>query len=213
VEGFSPRSLKYMRSFAAAWPDEPIVQQVAAQLPWGHHMVLLDQAKDAPIRLWYLRAAVEHGWSRNILVHMIKGGLHEREGKALTNFQRTLPPEGSDMAEQILRDPYNFDFLTLADDYKERELERGLLIHLRDLLLELGRGFAFVGSQVPLVVGDDTFYLDLLFYHVRLHCYFIIELKTGKFKPEYAGKRQPSEMPGATFRERSATRSRSVAHF
>jgi predicted nuclease of restriction endonuclease-like (RecB) superfamily len=188
VEGFSPRSLKYMRSFAAAWPDEPIVQQVAAQLPWGHHMVLLDQAKDAPIRLWYLRAAVEHGWSRNILVHMIKGGLHEREGKALTNFQRTLPPEGSDMAEQILRDPYNFDFLTLADDYKERELERGLLIHLRDLLLELGRGFAFVGSQVPLVVGDDTFYLDLLFYHVRLHCYFIIELKTGKFKPEYAGK-------------------------
>jgi predicted nuclease of restriction endonuclease-like (RecB) superfamily len=117
------------------------------------------------------------------------------------------------MAEQILRDPYNFDFLTLADDYKERELERGLLIHLRDLLLELGRGFAFLGSQVPLVVGDDTFYLDLLFYHVRLHCYFIIELKTGKFKPEYAGKRQPSEMPGATFRERSATRSRSVAHF
>jgi predicted nuclease of restriction endonuclease-like (RecB) superfamily len=188
IAGFSPRSLNYMRSFAAAWPDEPIVQQVAAQLPWGHHMVLLDRAKDEPTRLWYLHASVEYGWSRNILVHMIKGEVHLREGKAISNFSRTLPPEGSDMAEQILRDPYNFDFLTLADDFKERELERGLLIHLRDLLLELGRGFAFVGSQVPLVVGDETFYLDLLFYHVRLHAFFIIELKTGKFKPEYTGK-------------------------
>jgi len=188
IEGFSLRSLKYMRSFAAAWPDEPIVQQVAAQLPWGHHMVLLGRTKDAPTRLWYLQAAVEHGWSRNILVHMIKGGMHEREGQSLTNFSRTLPPEGSDMAEQILRDPYNFDFLTLRGGFKERELERGLLIHLRDLLLELGRGFAFVGSQVPLAVGDDTFYVDLLFYHLRLHSYFVIELKTGKFKPEYAGK-------------------------
>jgi hypothetical protein len=114
-----------MRSFAAAWPEEAIVQQVAALLPWGHHMLLLDRAKDPAIRLWYLRAAVEHGWSRNILAHMLKGNLHEREGKALTNFERTLPPPGSDMAEQILRDPYNFDFLTLVDDFKERELERG----------------------------------------------------------------------------------------
>ncbi len=114
--------------------------------------------------------------------------MHEKEGQSLTNFSRTLPPEGSDMAEQILRDPYNFDFLTLRDGFKERELERGLLTHLRDLLLELGRGFAFVGSQVPLAVGDDIFYVDLLFYHLRLHSYFVIELKTGKFKPEYAGK-------------------------
>ena len=188
IVGFSPRSLKYMRSFAAAWAEESIVQQVAAQLPWGHHMVLLDRAKDEPTRLWYLHASIEHGWSRNILVHMMKGDRHLSEGKAISNFSRTLPPAGSDMAEQILRDPYNFDFLTLADDFKERELERGLLIHLRDLLLELGRGFAFVGSQVPLVVGDETFYIDLLFYHVRLHAYFVIELKTGKFKPEYAGK-------------------------
>ena len=179
IVGFSPRSLKYMRSLAATWPDELIVQQVAAQLPWGHHMVLLDRAKDEPTRLWYLHASVEYGWSRNILVHMIKGAMHLREGKAINNFSRTLPPEGSDMAEQILRDPYNFDFLTLADDFKERELERGLLIHLRDLLLELGRSFAFIGSQVPLIVGDETFYLDLLFYHVRLHAYFVIELKTG----------------------------------
>jgi predicted nuclease of restriction endonuclease-like (RecB) superfamily len=151
-------------------------------------MLLLDRAKDPAIRLWYLRASVEHGWSRNILAHMMKGNLYEREGKAHTNFSRILPPDGSDMAEQILRDPYNFDFLTLADGFKERELERGLLIHLRDLLLELGRGFAFIGSQVPLEVGDQTFYLDLLFYHVRLHCFFVIELKTGAFIPEYAGK-------------------------
>ena len=177
-----------MRSFAAAWSDEPIVQQAAALLPWGHHMVLLDQVKDASTRLWYLRAAVDQGWSRNILVHMIAGRLHEREGKALTNFERTLPPEGSDMAEQILRDLYNFDLLTLANDFKERQLERGLLIHLRDLLLELGHGFAFVGSQVPLAIGEETFYLDLLFYHLRLHAYIVIELKTGNFKPEYAGK-------------------------
>jgi predicted nuclease of restriction endonuclease-like (RecB) superfamily len=188
VEGFSPRSLKYMRSFAEAWPEQPIVQQVAALLPWGHHMVLLDRVKDAALREWYLRAAVEYGWSRNVMVLQIKSGLHEREGKALTNFHRALPPPDSDLAEQILKDPYNFDFLTVSKKAHEREIERGLLNHLRDLLLELGRGFSFVGSQVPLEVGGETFYLDLLFYHVRLHCYFVIELKTGNFKPEWAGK-------------------------
>ena len=188
VEGFSPRSLKYMRAFAGEWPDEAIVQQLAAQLPWGHHMVLLDRVKDQPTRQWYLRAAVEYGWSRNILVHQITSHLHEREGKALTNFQRALPPSDSDMAEQILKDPYNFDFLTVTTAARERDVERGLLLHLRDLLLELGRGFSFVGSQVLLEVGDQAFYLDLLFYHVRLHCYFVIELKTGPFNPEWAGK-------------------------
>jgi predicted nuclease of restriction endonuclease-like (RecB) superfamily len=188
VEGFSPRSLKYMRAFAAAWPDQAIVQQVAAQLPWGHHMVLLDRLKEPAQREWYLRAAVEYGWSRNILVLQIKSGLQEREGKALTNFQRTLPPPDSDLAEQILKDPYNFDFLTVTKEAHEREIERGLLIHLRDLLLELGRGFAFLGSQVPLEVAGESFYLDLLFYHVRLKCYFVIELKSGPFKPEWAGK-------------------------
>ncbi len=188
VEGYSPRSLKYMRSFAEAWPDEQIVQQAAALLPWGHHMVLLDRLKDPELREWYLRAAVEYGWSRNILVLQIKSGLHEREGKALTNFQRALPPPDSDLAEQLLKDPYNFDFLTVRERAHEREIERGLLAHLRDLLLELGRGFAFVGSQVPVEVDGETFYIDLLFYHVRLHCYFVIELKTGRFQPEWAGK-------------------------
>jgi len=188
VEGFSPRSLKYMRSFAEAWPEKQIVQQVAALLPWGHHMALLDRLKDAVLREWYLRAAVEYGWSRNVMVLQIQSGLHKREGKALTNFHRALPPPDSDLAEQILKDPYNFDFLTVTEGVREREIERSLLLHLRDLLLELGRGLAFVGSQVPLPVGDQDFYLDLLFYHVRLHSYFIVELKSGPFKPEYAGK-------------------------
>jgi predicted nuclease of restriction endonuclease-like (RecB) superfamily len=188
TEGFSPRNLKYMRSLAEAWPEPEIVPQLVALLPWGHLRVLLDRIKDRTTREWYLRGAIEFGWSRNILVHQIESRLHERQGKALTNFSRTLPPGDSDLAEQILKDPYNFDFLTLTSSTKERELERGLLLHLRDLLLELGRGFAFVGSQVPLTVDEQTFYLDLLFYHIRLHCYFIIELKVGTFKPEYAGK-------------------------
>jgi predicted nuclease of restriction endonuclease-like (RecB) superfamily len=157
-------------------------------LPWGHQTRLLDRIKDRPTREWYLKAAVEQGWSQNVLVLQIKSRLHEREGKALTNFQRTLPPPDSDLAEQILKDPYNFDFLTVTQRAHEREIERGLLEHLRDLLLELGRGFAFVGSQVPLTVDEETFYMDLLFYHVRLHCYFVIDLKIGAFKPEYAGK-------------------------
>jgi predicted nuclease of restriction endonuclease-like (RecB) superfamily len=188
VEGFSSRNLKYMRSLAEAWPEAEIVPQLVALLPWGHLRVLLDRLKDRATREWYLRAAVEYGWSRNILVLQISSRLHEREGKALTNFRKTLPSPDSDLAAQILKDPYNFDFLTLTPSAQERELERGLLLHLRDLLLELGRGFAFVGSQVPLNVGGETYYLDLLFYHVRLHCYFVIELKVGPFKPEYAGK-------------------------
>ena len=149
--GLQPRNPRYMRSFAEAWPD-PQILQLAAQLPWGHHMVLLDRLKDDQSREWYLRASIEHGWSRNVLTHHISTQLREREGKALTNFSRTLPAEDSDLAQQILKDPYSFEFLTLSSTAKERELERGLLKHLRDLLLELGRGFAFVGSQVPLVV-------------------------------------------------------------
>jgi predicted nuclease of restriction endonuclease-like (RecB) superfamily len=147
-----------MRALAEAWPDSQILQQVVAKLPWGHHTVLLDKVKDHATRKWYLKAAVEYGWSRNILVHQIESRLHERQGKALTNFSRTLPAGDSDLAQQLLKDPYNFDFLSLGPSAMKRELERGLLIHLRDLLLELGRGFAFVGSQVPLTVAEDTFY-------------------------------------------------------
>ena len=177
-----------MRSFAEAWTEEPVVQQLAAQLPWGHHMVLLDRLKDQPNSGMVPQGGGRAWVGRNVLVHHISTRLQERQGKALTNFSRTLPPEDSDLAEQILKDPYNFDFLTLASTAKERELERGLLTHLRDLLLELGRGFAFVGSQVPLEVGGRSFYIDLLFYHLRLHCYFVIELKAVEFEPEHAGK-------------------------
>lgn len=177
-----------MRAFADAWPEKEFVQQAVAQLPWGHQTRLLDRIKDRPTREWYLKAAVEHGWSRNVLVHQISSRLHERQGRAITNFSRALPPQGSDLVSQLLKDPYQFDFLTLSAHAKERDLERSLLVHLRDLLLELGRGFAFVGSQVPLEVDGQPFYVDLLFYHVRLHCYFVIELKVGAFKPEYAGK-------------------------
>jgi predicted nuclease of restriction endonuclease-like (RecB) superfamily len=188
VEGFSPRNLRYMRSLAEAWPDEEILQHLVAKLPWSHNVRVLDRIKDRPTREWYLRAALEYGWSRDVLVLQIKSGLHEREGKALTNFARALPPSDSDMAEQILKDPYNFDFLTVTATAKEREIERGLLTHLRDLLLELGRGFSFVGSQVPVTVDEQTFYIDLLFYHLRLHRYFVFELKVGAFQPEHAGK-------------------------
>jgi predicted nuclease of restriction endonuclease-like (RecB) superfamily len=188
VEGFSPRNLRYMRSLAEAWPEEEILQHLVAKLPWSHNVRVLDRIKDRPTREWYLRAALEYGWSRDVLVLQIKSGLHDREGKALTNFPRALPPPDSDMAEQILKDPYNFDFLTVTATAKEREIERGLLTHLRDLLLELGRGFSFVGSQVPVTVDEQTFYIDLLFYHVRLHRYFVFELKVGAFQPEHAGK-------------------------
>ncbi len=188
VEGYSPRNLRYMRSLVEAWPDEEILQRLIAKLPWGHNLRVLDRLKDRPTREWYLRAALEYGWSQDVLVLQIKSQLHEREGKALTNFQRALPPPDSDLAEQVLKDPYNFDLLTVSGTAKEREIERGLLDHLRDLLLELGRGFSFVGSQVPLVVDGRTFYIDLLFYHVRLHRYFVFELKIGAFEPEYAGK-------------------------
>jgi predicted nuclease of restriction endonuclease-like (RecB) superfamily len=149
VEGFSPRNLRYMRSLAEAWPDEEILQQLVAKLPWSHNVRVLDRIKDRPTREWYLRAALEYGWSRDVLVLQIKSRLHEREGKALTNFPRALPPPDSDMAEQILKDPYNFDFLTVTAMAKEREIERGLLTHLRDLLLELGRGFSSLGVRCP----------------------------------------------------------------
>ena len=160
-----------MRALAEAWPDQAFVQKLIAQLPWGHTERVLDRVKDPLIREWYIRTALERGWSQNVLVHMISGRVYEREGKAVTKCHRTLPPLGSDVAYQILQDPYSFDFLTLADRYAERELERSRLTHLRDLMLELGRGFSFIGRQVPLVVDGHSFYVDLLFYHVRLHCY------------------------------------------
>lgn len=188
MAGFSPRNLMYMRAFAEAWPDEAIVQQAVAQLPWGHNLKLLEMLSDAETRTWYARAAVEHGWSRNVLVHQIETRLHERQGAALSNFHRTLPAQQSELAQQLLKDPYQFDFLTLGETARERELERTLLAHLKDFLVELGVGFAFVGSQYHLSVGGQDYYLDLLFYHLKLRCFIVVELKMDEFKPEYAGK-------------------------
>lgn len=188
MTGLSSRNLKYMRAFADAWPNEAIVQQLAAQLPWGHNMLLLDTVKASDQRVWYTRHAIEHGWSRNVLAHQIESNLFARQGSALTNFSRTLPAAQSELAQQILKDPYTFDFLSLGPDMLERDLERGLIEHLRALILELGKGFAFVGSQYHLEVGGQDYYLDLLFYHLRLRCFVVIELKIEDFKPEFAGK-------------------------
>lgn len=188
MQGFSPRNLGYMKAFAEVWPDESILQQVAAKLPWFHNCVLLDKVKGLEERLWYAEQTIQNGWSRNVLVMQIEGGLFRRQGKALTNFGQTLPPAQSDLAQQLLKDPYNFDFLTLSREAHERDLEGGLLEHIRKFLLELGVGFAFVGSQYPLDVGGEEFKIDLLFYHLKLRCFVVIDLKTGPFKPEYAGK-------------------------
>jgi predicted nuclease of restriction endonuclease-like (RecB) superfamily len=188
VKGFSPRNLKYMRALAEAWPEQAIVQQLVAQIPWGHNVRLLDLVKTPAERLWYIDQAVQRGWSRNILVMQIESNLYGRQGKALTNFSKALPAPQSDLAQQLIKDPYNFDFLALSAKAHEREIERGLLEHLRQFLLELGQGFAFVGSQYPFEVGGEDFRIDLLFYNFRLRCFVVIDLKMGGFKPEYAGK-------------------------
>lgn len=188
MKGFSPRNLKYMRAFAEAYPNEQIVQEVLAQITWYHNIALIEKLKSPEERLWYAQKTVEHGWSRNVLVHQIETGLHRRLGAALTNFDRTLPKPQSDLAQQLLKDPYNFDFLSLGQEVQERDLERALVNHIRDFLLELGVGFAFVGSQYHLEVEGDDFYIDLLFYHLRLRCYVVIDLKMKEFQPEYSGK-------------------------
>ncbi len=188
MKGFSPRNLKYMRAFAEAYLEESFVQQVVAQIPWGHNVRLLDLVKDPTERLWYAQQTIQYGWSRNILVHQIESGLYRRQGKATTNFDRTLPQPQSELAQQLLKDPYNFDFLSLGKDALERDLERALIDHIRDFLLELGVGFAFVGSQYHLEVGGQDFYIDLLFYHLRLRCYVVVDLKMSDFQPEFSGK-------------------------
>jgi len=188
VKGFSPRNLKYMRSFAEAWPDPVFVQQVAAQIPWFHNCVILDKLSNREFREWYIHKTIENGWSRNVLVHQIESGLIEREGRAVTNFSSALPAPQSDLARAMLKDPYIFDFLGIGEDAAERELERALLDHIREFLLELGVGFAFVGSQYRLDVGGKDFSIDLLFYHLKLRSYVVIDLKIGEFLPEYAGK-------------------------
>ncbi len=188
MKGFSTRNLKYMRSFAEAWTNLEVVQEALAQLPWSHQLALLDKLKTESIRLWYASKASENGWSRNVLVHHIENQLHARTGKAITNFAAQLPAPASDLARESLKDPYKLDFLGLGEEAKERAIESAIVDHITSFLLELGAGFAYVGRQVPLEVGGDDFFIDLLFYHLKLHCYVVIELKATDFQPEYAGK-------------------------
>jgi predicted nuclease of restriction endonuclease-like (RecB) superfamily len=197
MTGLSLRNLRYMRAFARAWPAEgpsPIVQQVVAQLPWGHNVTLLDKLKDRDYRLWYATKAVENGWSRNVLQAQIASDLRGRQGNALTSFDHALPKLDSELVRDAIKDPYNFEFLGLSTRAKERELERALLNDIQSFLMEMGRGFALVGRQFPLRIVDeetgeeDEFFIDLLFYNYLLRRFVVIDLKVEDFKPEFAGK-------------------------
>ncbi len=188
MKGFSRSNLKYMRAFSEAWSEDAIGQQAVGQLPWGHNLVLLTKLKTAEERLAYAAAALEHGWSRAMLTHHIDARTLARQGRALTNFAERLPPPQSDLARETLKDPYRFDFLGLTEESQERDLEDALVHHITRFLLELGAGFAFVGRQVHLAVGGEDFYLDLLFYHLKLRCFVVVELKAGEFRPEHTGK-------------------------
>lgn len=189
VSGFSRTNLYRMRAFFLAYREQgENVPQAVGQIPWGHNIALLEKVKTPSERDWYAHAAVENGWSRAVLEMQIESRLHERQGRATTNFSRTLPPPQSDMAQALMKDPYHFDFLTLSDEAQERDVERGLLQHIRRFLLEMGTGFAFVGSQYPLVVDGKDYFLDLLFYHLKLRCFVVIDLKAVEFQPEFVGK-------------------------
>lgn len=188
MKGWSRASLMNMRSFAQAWPDEQIVQQLVGQIPWGHNLVLLQKLKEQSHREWYAHACLEYGWSRDVLLHQVASGLMERQGSAITNFATTLPAKDSELAQQLIRDPQIFDFLDLGPAFQEKELEDALVLQIQKLLLELGKGFAFMGRQYHLEVGGQDYYVDLLFYNTVLHCYFVVELKVGQFIPEHLGK-------------------------
>lgn len=188
MSGFSPRNLKYMRKFADAWPDRAIVQRTIAQIPWSSNLLLLEKVKKPETRIFYAEKTHANGWSKVVLAHQINSALHERQGSLVNNFEQALPPKDSDLASQIFKDPYILDFLGSDHIHRESELERKLVTHIESFLLELGQGFAFVGRQVHLEVGGDDFYLDLLFYHLKLRCYVVIELKTGKFEPGHVSQ-------------------------
>lgn len=207
MQGLSVRNIKYMRAFAEAYRDftivqaglaqlpkgpgsiqRPIVQAQLAQLSWYHHITLLDKVKEAEIRLFYIEHTVKNGWSRDVMVFQIESELHKRQGKAITNFDHTLPSAQSDLAKETFKNPYLFDFLSIGGEMQEREMEKALVQHIKKFLLELGRGFAYVGNQFNIPVEEDDYFLDLLFYNYHLHCFIVFELKVGKFKPEYAGK-------------------------
>lgn len=215
IKGFSRRNLFYAKRFVDFWSGSELVQQPVAlkrkkklpqavaalgqqpvdpipafltTIPWGHHLQIITKCKAIEEALFYIEQTTKHNWSRSVLVHQMESGLYKRKGKALTNFEYTLPKPQSDLANELLKNPYNFDFLQLGEAASERDLETALTDHLIKFLLELGAGFAFIGRQQLLVVDKEDFFLDLLFYHTKLHCYVVVELKIDNFKPEYAGK-------------------------
>lgn len=202
MKGFSIRNLEAIRQWRKFW-DNLIPQQVVAelennkkeeiiaqlfQIPWGQNLVIISKCKNYNEAIYYVNNIIQNNWSRSVLIHQIENGLYQREGKAINNFELTLPKANSDLARETLKDPYIFDFLTLTKEYTERDLENSLVEHITKFLLELGAGFAYIGRQVKIQVGERDFYIDLLFYHTRLHCYVVIELKTVEFEPEHAGK-------------------------
>jgi len=191
IKGFSFRNLKYIRQWYQFWSSLPIGQQVVAQLsqvPWGHNIAIVSKCQNVTEADYYVQNTLHHNWSRAVLVHQIESGLYQREGKAVTNFSTTLPKPQSDLAVQTLKDPYIFDFLSMTKNYNELDLEKALVNHITHFLLELGAGFAYIGRQLPILVGEMDFFIDLLFYHTKLHCYVVVELKTVEFEPEHTGK-------------------------
>ncbi len=192
MKGFSFSNIKYIRQWVVFYSqDKTIGQQLVGQLtqiPWGHNLKIIAKSQSVEEAVFYVQNTINNGWSRSVLTHQIESGLWQREGKAISNFSGTLPAPQSDLAQQALKDPYVFDFLTLSKQHSERELEQGLIEHITHFLLELGAGFAYMGKQYPIQVGERDFFIDLLFYHAQLHCYVVIELKIGDFEPEHAGK-------------------------
>jgi len=201
MSGFSTRNLKRMVRFYKEYQNEfekvPLaVAQIGnekmpllvAQIPWTHNIILIEKIKDKELRYWYMEQILQNGWSKDVLSLMIKSEVHKRAGSLVSNFKQILPPFESDLVQQSFKDPYRFDFLTITEPFREKELENSLIKHMEKFLIELGSGFAFVGRQYKLEVGDDEFYIDLLFYHLKLRCFVVVELKKGKFKPEYSGQ-------------------------
>lgn len=188
--GYSVRNLKYMSKFAEAYPDVEFVQTMSAQIPWSNNVAILEKVKDQDARIWYIKKTIENGWSHSVLIHQIESRLYERQAVAakIANFESRLPSPQSELACQTMKDPYIFDFISFKEDMIERDIEQALVRDITKLLLELGTGFAFLGNQYHINVGGDDYYIDLLFYNINLQCYVVIELKTGEFKPEYAGK-------------------------
>ncbi len=188
AKGFSARNLWDMKRFYEFYNGNIILRQLVAELPWGHNLVILNKIKDIKETEFYLKKSIQFGWSRAVLVHQIENQLYERQGKSITNFKKALPSTNSELVQQTFKDPYIFDFLNIQEEQKEKNLEDQLVKNITKFLLELGTGFSFIGRQYHIAVSKEDFYIDLLFYNIELHCYVVIELKSTKFEPEFAGK-------------------------